>query len=77
MTYDLGGTEGHLLIAIAIFGLELQCFDTLVELIHRLQKLINGGTSAFCLNLLGLVLFLELGLHLLHDLKSLLELLFG
>src|SRR5277367_799055 len=74
-THDLTSTERNLLVAFTVFGLQFHRRNTFIDLLDTSLILFDGGTLAFCLNLLGPVLFLEFRFKLICGFQALSELL--
>jgi hypothetical protein len=74
-TYDLGSSQGNLLVALLVLHLNLHVLDTLVDLVDVVLKLLDCGALALCIDFASLVLLLVLVRKLVSLLETLIELL--
>lgn len=68
-TYNLRGSQSHLLVIFFVLGLELHVLDPLLKLSDICIDLVHGGTLAFSLHLARLVFFVVLLLEVFDDFK--------
>lgn len=72
-TYDLGGSQSHLLVIVTVGSLGFEVLDAILDLLDLSLELVHGRSPAFSLDLPRLILLFELGLKLLDGLHALFE----
>ena len=68
-TYNLRGSQSHLLVILFVLGLELHVLDPLLKLSNICIDLVHGRALAFSFHLARLVFFVVLLLKVFDDFK--------